>query len=85
MYFPGPGYCDRLKYDIEEQFYRLNPIVNPYLGFLLNYDCMLYLSGDGEKLLLNKFTNTFRFPPCCHTQKKGTFCPASILSRKSES
>lgn len=84
VYWPGPGFFDLLKIEIEEQFSRLSPMDKPCLGFLLNSDCKVYLSGDGEILLLNITYFTCQFILYVHIQKMVLFCQASITSNKNE-
>ena len=58
LYDPAPGLLFWLKIEMDLQSYLLCPIVRPFLGDFSKSDAKVYLSGDGEFLLLYKWRNT---------------------------
>ena len=57
-------------------------MVSPFLGDPSKSEPRVYLSGEGEFLLLNKMKVTGRYQFCFHSQKKVLFCSECSASNK---
>ena len=84
LYVPGAGFfvCAKMETDLQSSLPW--PMEMPYLGLFWNSEASVYLSGEGDVLLLNERESTVRGRPCLRSRRKELFCRAWRAYRRKE-